>query len=752
VAGGALRWSGQVDAGDAAWIAVAAVGMVISIYWMTRSIREGHLGVDVIALLALVGAVGVGEYLASAIIGVMLATGRALEGWAAGRARRDLELLMTRAPTTARRYDGETPVVVALDDVVPGDLLLVAPGDLVPVDGEVRSAVAVLDESALTGEPLPVERALGERLSSGVVNAGPPFDMRAEATAEHSTYSGIVRLVADAESSQAPFVRLADRYAAGFLAVSLAAAVAAWFAGGLARSVAVLVVATPCPLILAAPVAFVSGLSRAARRGIIVKGGAVLERLAAGTTVLIDKTGTVTAGHPTLVDVVSAGAMLAEDVLAVAASLDQVSAHVVAGAIVRAAQARGCALARPSEVEELAGRGVRGVVGDRVVAVGNATFVGVDGAASWARSARHRARFDGALSVYVAVDGVPAGVLVLEDPLRPDAARAIRELRRRGIKRVVMVTGDREEVAANIGAVVGVDEVLAQRSPKEKLDAVTHEHQAAPTIMVGDGINDAPALAIADVGVAMGARGATVASEAADVVLAVDRFDRLVEAIVLARRTKGIALQSVVAGIALSVAAMVAAAVGLLPAVWGALLQEAIDALAIFNSLRVLRPHAQAPDAAGAALSRRFSGEHRAVRARLDELVLMADDLDDLVPAECLRRLREVRRILVEEILPHEEAEERMLFPSLGRALGGHDPTAGLSRAHQEITHRVSQLGSFIDEAAERPLDDAERNEVRRMLYGLHAILKLHTAQEDEEYLALDDGDAFASPVSSKSA
>ena len=559
VAGLVLHLAGVGGAGNIAWAATGVCGTGYALWAMAEAFRRGRVGVDIIALLALVGALAVGELLAAAVISVMLASGRALEAWAAGRARRDLRALLERAPKTARRYRAQAVETVPLDAVAPGDLLLVAPGELVPVDGSVASGVAVLDESALTGEARPVERPAQEPVRSGVVNAGGPFDVRATATAADSTYAGIVRLVSQAEGSQAPFVRLADRYAVWFLLVSLVVAGAAWAVAGPARAVAVLVVATPCPLILAAPVALVSGLSVAARRGVVVKGGGVLERLAQCSTLLLDKTGTLTTGRPSVSAVIAADSFEPAEVIRLAASLDQVSAHVLASAVVGAATARGCQLVLPQQVEELPGQGIRGLVAGHGVAVGKAAWVGVVGRPGWAKMARRRARLDGAVTVFVAVDGVPAGVLVLEDPVRPDAARTIRALRDGGISRIVMVTGDRAEVADTVGAVIGVDEVLAERTPADKLDAVRLEHGRAPVIMVGDGINDAPALALADVGVAMGARGSAASSEAADAVLTVDRLDRLGEVRALARRTQRIALQSVLAGMAMSLAAMAAA-------------------------------------------------------------------------------------------------------------------------------------------------------------------------------------------------
>ena len=557
-AGGALHLAGASSAGNVAWLAVSGCGLAYAVWTMIAALRHRRVGVDLLAVLALGGAIAVGELLAAAVIGFMLASGRALEAWAAGRARRDLSGLLERAPRTARRYLDNSLEIVALDAVQPGDKLLVAQGDVIPVDGSVVSGHAVLDESALTGEPLPVEYQVGATIRSGGVCTGTAFDMIATASVADSTYAGIVRLVSEAEESQAPFVRLADRYALWFLILSVVVAGAAWAAAGAGRAVAVLVVATPCPLILAAPVALVSGMSVAARRGVVVKGGGVLEQLARCTTVLLDKTGTLTSGHPELAAVLPFGARSADEILSLAASVDQASGHVLAGAIIQAARSRGCALTPPEHTREVAGQGIQGMVAGHEVSVGKAAWCGIRGPGGplGAKAARRRARLDGALTVFVAVDGEPTGVLIMDDPLRPDAAATIRALRAGGIRRLVMVTGDRADVAETVGAVIGVDEVLAERTPAEKLAAVEVELRRGPVIMVGDGINDAPALARATVGVAMGARGATASAQAADAVLTVDRLDRLGEVLTVARRTRRIAVQSVLAGMAMSVAAM----------------------------------------------------------------------------------------------------------------------------------------------------------------------------------------------------
>ena len=367
------------------------------------------------------------------------------------------------------------------------------------------------------------------------------------------------------------------------------------------------------------------------------------------------------------------------------------------------------------------------------------------------RSVRRQAELDSLLTVFVQVDGVPVGALLLNDPIRADAARTIRQLRHDGIRRIVMVTGDREETAQAVGAVVGVDDVLAERTPAEKVDAVRLERRSGPTIMVGDGINDAPALALADVGVAVGARGATASSEAADVVLTVDRLDRLGEALVIARRSRRIALESVVAGIGLSVVAMLVAALGYLPPAWGALLQELIDVAVILNALRALRDTTSATASAATtpALTRRFSAEHASLRPDVARIRAVADALDPARPDESLAMTREIHRFLVEELDPHEQAEDATLYPVVARVLGGDDPTGTMSRAHVEIAHLIRRLGRVLDDIAPEGPDEDDIIELRRLLYGLHAILQLHFAQEDEGYLSLaDDEPPRAAPTS----
>ena len=588
---GALLWLvGEHALADMAWAIAILVALLPLGVSVARDLVHRETGVDLIALLAMGGALVLGQYLAGAVIALMLSGGQALERYAGARARRELSALLGRAPRLVHRHERGELVSREISVVEPGDSLLVKAGEVVPVDGTITSPGAVLDESALTGESRPAERRRGEKVRSGVLNGGAAFDMRAGATAAESTYAGIVRLVREAQASKAPFVRLADRFATWFLALTLVIAGLAWYVSGdPVRALAVLVVATPCPLILAAPVAIVAGISRAANRGIIVKGGGALETLARVRTLVLDKTGTVTTGVPEVAAIEVFGQVERTELLRLAASLDQLSPHVYAEAIVAAARQRDLELVFPEEVREHPGTGITGIVGAHRVAVGQARWLAggkpiPDAMASF----RRRIESQGASAVFVAVDGTPCGALVMHDPVRAETRPLIRKLREAGVDRVVLLSGDHAEVSRSVAEALGVDAVMSEHSPEQKVAAVRSERAGAVTAMVGDGVNDAPALAAADVGVAMGARGATASSEAADAVILVDSIDRVGEAISIARRARAIAVQSVVVGMALSAAGMVLASAGALPPVGGAFFQEAIDVAVILNALRAL--------------------------------------------------------------------------------------------------------------------------------------------------------------------
>jgi heavy metal translocating P-type ATPase len=739
VLGVGARLGGYPVGADWLWLAVTALGLIQSTTATFVAVRRRQASVDVIALLALVGALVVGEAFAGAVITVMLASGILLEAMAAARARRELSLLVERAPRTSRRQDGDTLTTVPVEEVRHGDRLLVGTGEVVPVDGRLL-VPGVFDESALTGEAMPVERPAGDDVRSGVVNQGQPVDLIATALAAESTYAGVVRLVEQAQASSAPFVRVADRFAIGFVPLTLALAGLAWMVSGdPVRAVAVLVVATPCPLLLAAPIAIMSGLSRAARVGVIIKGGGALERLAAGRVMLFDKTGTLTQGRPVVTDVITAGDATADELLRLAASLDQVSAHVLAGPIVAAGHRRSLSLDLPASVQERHGYGVEGIVAGRTVRLGKASWIVTGAQPAWVRQVRRRAALDGSLTVFAAIDGVPAGAFLLEDPVRPEAPRMIRALRRAGITRTVLVTGDRADAAETVGRITGVDAVHAEHDPAEKLAVIIDEGRNGPTIMVGDGINDAPALAAAGVGVALAARGATASSEAADVVLTVDRIDALADAILIARRARRIAVQSAVIGMGLSGIAMIAAAAGLLPPAVGALLQEVIDVAAIGSALRVLlpvAPHTPTMPPADLAVVRRLRDEHAAVRPSVENVRAVADGLvsgtNDHDHGCDLGPVHRLLSYLQTEVLPHERAEQDLLYPVIARALGGSDPVGAMSRGHAEIEHQIGRLARLLDGIGIQAPEPEDVVELSRLLYGLYAVLRLHNAQEEE--------------------
>lgn len=743
LAAGALAWwAGARTAADVIWVIGTVTGLVPAVVWVARALRRGRTGVDLIAVLALAGTLAVGEYLAGTLIALMLATGRWLESAAERRATHDLRALLEHAPRSARKRTPTGVLTVPLAQVEPGDVLVVGPGDVVPVDGRVVDTTAVLDESVLTGESLLREHPAGELVRSGTVNGGEVFEMRATATEADSAYAEIVRLARQAGAGGAPVVRLADRYAAWFVPLSLAVSGSAWWlSGDPVRAVAVLVVATPCPLLLAAPVAIVSGLARAARLGVVVRDGGALERLGHARTVVLDKTGTLTAGRPRVTEVALAQGWSAARVLRAAASVDQYSSHVLARALVDEAHLRSLELRPAGDVREEPGRGVRGVVDGAVVTVGRReTDEALPG---WARSAENRAVLDGAAVVWVGVDGTPVGAVLLRDPLRFDAPRTVRRLRAAGIDRTLMLTGDRPEPAREVGMMLGLDAVRAGQSPAQKVEAVHRERAHAVTVMVGDGVNDAPALAAADIGVAMGATGSGASSEAADVVLTTDRVDRLADAVTIAIRSRRIAVQSALGGMVLSLAAMVLAAAGLIPPAAGALLQEGIDMAVIANALRALRGTEPRIEPGTRELLRRFAAEHTELREVVDATREAAEALSDRDGSHALPAVRRVDRLLTERLLPHEQAEERELYPALAAWLGGTEATATMSRAHTEIERLANRIHTHLGlagrgvpgQAAE--LRPEQLSDLRDCLYGLHAVLRLHFAQEEENYFSL---------------
>jgi heavy metal translocating P-type ATPase len=741
--GGVLHLAGVGDAEQWAWAGVTGVVLVPTVISVVRGLLRRETGVDVIAVLAMVAALMLGEFLVGAIISVMLTGGTALERYAVARARRELSALLKRAPRRAHRRAGADIIDVDVAAVVLGDVLVVKPGEVIPADGIVTSDTAVLDESALTGESKPVQLEPGSPVRSGGTNAGAPFELRVTASAAESTYAGIIRLVQVAEQSKAPFVRLADRYALGFVGLTLVLAAIAWVVEGSSlRALAVLVVATPCPLILAAPAAIIAGVSRAAKHGIIVKGGGPLETLARVRVLLLDKTGTVTAARPQVIAVETFGPMSTDEIVRHAASLEQVSVHPYAPAIMAEARSRAVTLSFPVDVHEQMGTGVGGSVDGQRVAVGQIGFVAPSAPRTpELRSIELRTAVEGSSSVFVSIEGALAGVLLLQDPVRVEAPRALRALRAAGVQRIHMVTGDHPDVAELVGDALGVDRVFAERTPQEKVEVIKAVRGEGVTAMVGDGINDAPALALADVGVAMGARGATAASEAADVVLTVDRLEGLVLAMRIAQRTRRIAFESVFVGMGLSLIAMVFAAAGYIAPVAGAILQEGIDVLVILNALRALgggKLRASPNKADTKGLAQGLALAHRSLRPRVGELAALAARLDSIPAKEARAQLENLREMLEKELLPHEREEQRSAYPVIAKILKEEDPTGPLIQTHHEI-HRLTRL--FARLVAQLPADgprSEDLRDLRRVLYGLHAILTLHFAQEEEIFSLLE--------------
>ncbi len=718
--------------GTAPVIASLAIAIV-------RDLMAGRMGVDAVAFVSMSAALALGETLAGVVVAVMYAGGNVLEQIAVARAERDLRSLMDRAPRIAHRRLDHQIEDVPIEAVAIGDRLLVRAGEVIPVDGVAMSAEALIDESALTGEPLPVLRRALDPVRSGTVNAGETFDMRAVATAGESTYAGILRLVTAAQTAKAPFIRLADRYALLLLPATLVVAGAAYFwSGDPIRALAVLVASTPCPLILAAPVAFIAGVSQAARHGVLVKGGGALEALARTYTVMFDKTGTLTVGGARLVAIESAPGESADEALRLAASLEQASHHVAAEAIVANAAARGLVLAVPEQVRETLGLGVEGLVEGRKICVGSQSLVfGTARPPDWAIRALRRAAWRAALSVFVSVDGRAIGALLLADELRIETPRAIQALRRAGVGRIMMVTGDRAEAAETIGAALDLDEVLADRGPSDKVDAVATEQRLNPTLMVGDGINDAPALAAAGVGIAMGARGASASSQAADVVILVDRLDRVSQAVVIARRARRIAVESIVVGMGLSGLAMAGAAFGLLTPVAAALIQEGIDVAVILNALRALGPGrsmAKATRKLSTAVAHDLHEAHEVLDRALDRLRSIADSLDDASPARATELIAEANAIISEQVVRHERNDEASVYPRLTKVLRDGHGLSAMSRAHREILHLARLLARLADGLRPQDVDRYLVRDAQRVIESIEALVRLHNAQEEDIY------------------
>lgn len=564
---------------------VSIIGALPLLWDMFKDVRAGSYGIDILAITAIVAAVILGEYWAAIVVVLMLSGGQALEDFAERRAKRELDSLLEHAPQKATVLRKGKQVVVAVKEIKLNEKIIIKPGEVVPVDAVVLEGTADFDESSLTGESLPMSKSVGDQLLSGSLNSDGAVTAKATATAENSQYQQIVRLVQGAAASKSPYVRLAERYSIPFTITAYAIAIAVWVVSGDAiRFLEVIIVATPCPLLLAAPIALISGMSRASKHGIIVKHGSALEKLAEAETIAFDKTGTLTLGKLKVENVTTFGKHKTDEVLQLAASLEQNSNHVVALAVVEAAKARKLKLVKAKHVKEASGRGVSAQLQSKSLIVGRFSLLEEAGVAL---PEGFKLTDVKQTAVYVSIDAKLAGVITFSDEVRPEAKTTIQKLRAAGVKHLMLVTGDHKTSANQVAAQLGITEVHAEMLPAQKLHVIDDmQDSQRPLAFVGDGVNDAPVLASADVGIALGARGSTAASESADMVIMHDDVARVATAQSIAKRTFRIASQSIVVGIALSVVLMLVFATGKGTPLAGALLQEVVDIVVIFNALR----------------------------------------------------------------------------------------------------------------------------------------------------------------------
>lgn len=564
-------------------LAVVAIVEVLPLLWnMWQDLRSGRYGIDILAATAIIASVILGQYWAAIVVVIMLTGGEALEDYAHHRAQAELHDLLKRAPQKAHVIRKGKTLDVGVSELKVGDKIIIKPGEVVPVDATVLEGTANFDESSLTGESLPEPKQSGDQVLSGSINVDGAITVKATATAEHSQYQQIIKLVRGAASSQAPFVRLADRYAVPFTAIAYAIALGVWaYSGEAIRFLEVIVVATPCPLLLAAPIALISGMARASRYGIIIKNGTALEKLAGARTIAFDKTGTLTKGELVVESVAVYGSFTKDEVLGLAASLEQGSNHLIARAVTAAAQSKSLRVKKARHIRETAGLGLEATVSGRKVLVGRAGFLEDNDIAVTTKPKRNGQQS----VVYVAVDGSLAGTISLADELRTDAKTTLHWLDELGIKETLMITGDNQTTANAIAKRLGIAHVHAEALPADKL-RVLDEIKQRPLAFVGDGVNDAPSLTAADVGIALGARGSTAASESADMVIMQPDLIWVGAATAIAKGTFRIAKQSILIGIALSVGLMIIFASGQFTPLAGAIVQEAVDVFVIFNALR----------------------------------------------------------------------------------------------------------------------------------------------------------------------
>lgn len=550
---------------------------------MIKTLRSGSYGVDLLAITAVAATLAVGQYWAAMIVLIMLVGGDSLEDYASKKAHTELKALLDNSPQTAHKVVADKLVDIKVDEANIGDQLVVKPGETVPVDGHIIKGSSMFDESSLTGESRPITKNVSDTVYSGSINGDSAITMTVDKLAKDSQYQRLIQLVKQADSTPAHFVRMADRYAVPFTGIAFVIAGIAWFVSkDPVRFAEVLVVASPCPLILAAPVALVSGMSRSSRNGIVVKTGSVLEKMATAKTAAFDKTGTITSGRLFVDQIKPVAGTIKEELLSYAASAEQSSGHILARSLLNYAVKHDVNLLEVQQLSEVTGNGVTAQIAGQTIKVGKASFV-----APTAQVAETTQT-----CVYISLNDRYIGTITFIDKLRFEAAQTMQTLRDHGVKHLMMLTGDQQAIAQTIAKEVGIDDVRAKLLPEEKIQALKAVPESEhPVIMVGDGVNDAPSLTVADVGIAMGAHGATAASESADVVILKDDLLKVAKAVEIAQDTLRIARQAVLIGIFICVFLMLVASTGFIPAIVGAMFQEVIDTVSILWGLRARYSH-----------------------------------------------------------------------------------------------------------------------------------------------------------------
>ena len=556
---------------------------------MIHTLESGRWGVDILAIIAVVSTMIVGDYWAAWMILIMLTGGDSLEDYATSQADKELRSLLQNSPRIADRLVNGKIEEVKVDDLKIGDIVLIKPGSQVPVDGEIIKGNSSFDQSSLTGESVPVDKKVGDDLMSGSINGDAAVEMKVTKAAKDSEYQSIVALVKSSEAKPAKFVKMADRYAVPFTIISLIIGIAAMITsavtnpalgwqGHFLRFAQVMVVASPCPLLIAAPVAMVSGMSSMSRSHIIVKSGTTLEKLSRTLTFAFDKTGTLTENQLVIDQVVLAkdSSISKEELQGLAASVEQQSSHVIATSLVKSTDKN--LIKSVTNLKEATAKGVSGEVDGKLVKVGKLAYVDPDQEKITVQST----------AVFVSIDNKFAGYITFQDQIRKNTPETIARLRRQGIKQIMMLTGDRRSVADKVATEAGIreSEVHADLLPAQKIQAIRDvKPNLRPVAMVGDGVNDAPSLMAADVGIAMGAKGATAASESADAVIMVNDISKVNDAVAISKHTMKVAHVDIITAICIVILIELIAFTGIIPAFWGAILQEVVDLITILLAL-----------------------------------------------------------------------------------------------------------------------------------------------------------------------